>query len=165
MAIIDTSVLLGICDRAAAQYGLVKVAFDSINATGTGFYWQRITATDDVDVEIPMLSPGYSSDTTLTLATCVRSGCPALGQVVTMTDSHFSRVAHTGGLDTFLTTGDERVSDYYNQVYYLAKGSYLLANNVFSEDSDDFGRIDIHDSHSDVYGWHELRKRCGCQQG
>jgi hypothetical protein len=143
MALINKTVLLGIADRCATQYGKVKVAFDTMNITGTGFYWQRVTGTDDPDVEIPLLSTYYNSDTTLTLSSSVRNGMPQLTQIVTTMDNHFSRVAHTGSWDSFLTTYDERVSDYFNQVYYLAKGSYMLANNVFSETDDVFGRAEV----------------------
>ena len=143
MALIDKTTLLGVADRCASQYENVKIAFDTINITGTGFYWQRITATDDPDVEIPLLATYYNSDTTLALGTTVQNGMPQLTQIVTQMDSHFSRVSFSGSWDGYLTTEDERVSDYFNQVYYLAKGSYMLANNVFSESDDVFGTGEV----------------------
>jgi hypothetical protein len=143
MAIISTSVLLGIADRAAYQYGLIKTAFDSINATGGGLYQTRVTNTDDTDVEIPLLSTYYNVDSGLTLATCIRSGCAQLLTIVTAMDTHFTRVSHTGSWDAYCTSYNKRLSDYFNQLHYLAKGQYMLANNVFSESNDAFGVIEI----------------------
>ena len=148
MALIDSTTLLGIADRCAAQYGYLKTAFDSISLTGgvsacNSYYWQMITATDDPDVEIPLESTYYNSDINLSLVTCVRSGTPQLTSIVTTMDNHFSRVSHSGSWDGFLTTNDERVSDYFNKVYYIAKGSYMLANNVFSEADDVFGTAEV----------------------
>jgi hypothetical protein len=143
MALIEKSVLLGIADRSATQYGKVKVAFDTMNITGGGFYWQRVTNTDDPDVEIPLLSTYYNTDTTLTLSGTVRNGMPQLLAIATQMDQHFSRVDFSGSWDGYLTAEDERVSDYFNQVYYIAKGSYMLANNVFSETDDVFGNVEI----------------------
>ena len=145
MALIQPSVLLGIADRAAYQYGLVKVAFDSINLTGTGLYQTRITATDDVDVEIPLLSAYYSVDDGISLTTCVRNGIPQLLSVVNSMDNHFARasVAHTGSWDGYCTSYNKRLSDYFNKLHYLAKGAYMLANNVFSESNDSFGIAEV----------------------
>lgn len=145
MALIQPSVLLGIADRAAYQYGLVKVAFDSINLTGTGLYQTRVTATDDVDVEIPLLSAYYAVDAGISLAMCVRNGIAQLLSVVNSMDNHFSRsaVSHTGSWDGYCTLYNKRLSDYFNQLHYLAKGAYMLANNVFSESNDSFGVVEI----------------------
>lgn len=139
MAIINSSVLLGIADRCAYQYGLFLAPLTAANITGTGFYWQRITATEDPDVEIPLLSPYYNIDYNgITQTTLYRNGLNALQSIVTNMDTHFTRVGWTTSWDGYLQDQDERVSDYFNQVYKLAKGSFMLANNVFSEDENEF---------------------------
>jgi len=140
MGLIQSSVLLGIADRCAYQYGLLVQNWDSINVTGGGYYWQRVTATDDPDVEIPLLNTYYLLDTQgFNLTQLVQGGVPKLLTVVTAMDAHFSRVGHANGWDGYLNAVDDRVSDYFNQVYYAAKGQYMLANNVFSETDDVFG--------------------------
>lgn len=133
MAIISSSVLLGIADRCAFQYGLFLAPITAANITGTGFYWQRITDTDDVDVEIPLLNPYYAVDNGITNSQIYQNGLTPLSSIVTNMDTHFSRVSFTGSWDQFLRDNDERVSDYFNQVYRYAKGTYMLSNNVFSE--------------------------------
>jgi len=150
MGLIDSATLLGIADRAGYQYGLLVAPFEVINVTGGGFYWQRVTATDDPDVEIPLLNTYYTTDTTgFDLETTVKSGLPKLLSIVTAMDAHFGRVTYTGGWDGFLTSNDERVSDYFNQLYYGAKTTYMLANNVFSETEDTFGTWQYGDTFTD----------------
>jgi len=141
---------LGIADRCAYQYGVLAVPFEGINLTGGGYYYDRITPTDDPDIEIPLGSTYYSLDTTgFDVSTLIKSGIPKLLTVVTAMDAHFSRVGHTGGWDSYLDAASERVSDYFNMVYYDAKGSYMLANNVFSETEDVFGTWDYGDTFTD----------------
>jgi len=140
MGLIQSSVLLGIADRCAYQYGVIAENWDSINVTGGGYYFQRVTATDDPDVEIPLLNTYYLLDTEgFNLENMIKSGLPKLLTVVTAMDAHFSRVGHTGGWDSYLNADAERVSDYFNMVYHAAKSVYMLANNVFSEDENVFG--------------------------
>lgn len=146
MGLVDVVTLLGIADRAARQYGFIATAFTSINLTsvsggGSGgeFFWRRVTDGDDPDLEIPMLEKMYDLDTNgFTLATAFKAGLPKLLYTVTAMDTHFTRVGHSGGWDSYLNAVSERVSDYFNQVYYAAKSQYLLANNVFSEDTNTF---------------------------
>jgi len=145
MALIEKTVLQGIADRAASQYQKVAVAFETINFTSVTaqYYWQRVTETDDPDVEIPLLNTYYSSDYNLTLATCVRNGCASMINIVTQMDTHFSRVGQTNSWDGYCTDEDLRMSDYFNQLHKLAKGQYMLANNVFSETEDVFGTAEV----------------------
>jgi len=143
MALIDKATLTGIADRAASQYQMVAAAFENIDITGTGFYWQRITLTNDPDVEIPLLSPYYTADYAISLQNAIRSGVPQMTTIVTTMDSHFSRVGETGSWNGYCTDKSLRVSDYFNLLYQIAKGSYMLANNVFSESDDVFGNVEI----------------------
>ena len=152
MPLIDSVTLLDIADRCAWQYNKIAAGFANIAPTGTGswgtdaeYYWQRITATDDPDVEIPTLSPYYTVDYSIVTATAIKAGVPQLPIIVTTMDSHFSRMGQTGSWDGYLTSVDERVSDYFNQVYFLAKGAYMLANNVFCESEVTFGEWDYGD--------------------
>jgi hypothetical protein len=140
MPLISSATLLAIADRCAWQYNQIAVAFDNIAPTGTGswgtdaeYYWQQITATDDPDVEIPTLNPYYTADYGINKSTAIKTGVPQLAVIVTTMDSHFSRMNSSGSWDGYLTAQDERVSDHFNQVYYLAKSAYMLSNNVFCE--------------------------------
>lgn len=146
MALISSSVLLGIADRLAAQYKLVKDAYDALNATGGGLYWSRVLATDDPDVLIPLLGPYQSIDENLVVST-VMNYSPLRGIVYNM-ENHFERNSdgsplQVGGWDGYLQTSNKRVSYWFNLVFYAAKKRYLLANNVFSEGDDLFGTVEI----------------------
>lgn len=150
MGLISSSILLNIADRAAKQYEYFATPFSSINATGGGFYWQLITAADDPDLEIPTLNSYYTVDNdTFDVSTALSNGLGNMKKIVTAMDSHFSRVGHTGGWDSYLNAADERVSDYFNQLYYITKNQYLLANNVFSEDENVFGTWEYGDTFTD----------------
>ena len=146
MPLIDSVTLIDIADRCAWQYNQIAASFENIAPTGTGswgtdseYYWQRITATDNPDLEIPTLNVYYTADYGINMSNAIKSGVPQFAAIVTGMDAHFSRMAYTGGWDAYLTDNDERVSDYFNQVYFLAKSQYMLANNVFSETVDTFG--------------------------
>lgn len=150
MGLISSSVLEGITDRAAYQYGLYAQPFDSINVTGGGYYWQRVTDVDDPDVEIPLLNTYYTLDTTgFNLQTSFRAGLSQMLGIITAMESHFVRVGHTGGWNSYLSSVPMRVSDYFNMVYYSAKSTYLQANNVFSETDDTFGTWEYGDIFTD----------------
>ena len=58
MALIDTSTLLGIADRAAEQYNILRMSFEDAQQEGGGYYFDRVTATNDPEIEIP-LEPSY----------------------------------------------------------------------------------------------------------
>ena len=141
MALIATSVLLDIADRAASQFSLLNTAFASINPGGDQ-YADKVTATDNIDLEVPSIAKYDTVDNSFSLSTNVGSGTP-LGQVITAMDAHFSRVNSTGSWDGYLTTNDIRVSDFFNQINQIQKGSFLLSNNVFSEAEDIFGTVAI----------------------
>jgi hypothetical protein len=147
MALIDTTTLLQIADRAARQYQYLADAFDALSAEGGGFYFDIVTATDDADVEVP-LERGYEFvDDTL-----VSEGAPfaakngtRLVTIIGDMDNHFNRrdssgaPLQQGGWDGYLASEDERVSDYFNQLYFAVRRQYMLAINVFSEGDDLFG--------------------------
>lgn len=148
MALIDTTTFTHVADRAASQYKQVAVPFASINATGVSgaeqFYWQMITATDDPDVEIPLLNTYYTTDTTgFVFATTIRGGMSYLTSIVSGMDSHFNRVGQSGSWDGYCTAQGVEVSDYFNMLYYAARSSYMLANNVFSEGDDTFATLKV----------------------
>jgi hypothetical protein len=139
MSLIQPTVLVGIADRLSYQYGVIAVPFASINITGSGLYETRVTATDDVDVELPLLQTYYNVDTTtFNLATMIRGGLSGMMSIISAMDAHFARVGHRGGWDSYLDATGYRVSDYFNQVYYLGKSQFMLANNVFSETANSF---------------------------
>lgn len=156
MPLIDSVTLLEIADRCAYQYGLLATSFENMSPTGTGvwgadaeYYWQYVTATDDPDVEIPLLATYYNTDYNFSLSGTIRAGASQLLGIITTMDNHFVRVGSTNSWDSVLRSYDEQVSDYTNQVYYLAKGQYLLSNNVFSMTEDTFGDWQTGDTFTD----------------
>ena len=147
MPLISTSVLLGIADRGASQYKELSDAFVAMGATGTTGYFQRVSATDDSDVEIPTISGYNNVDTSLNIKTTVRSGTQ-LGQVVTDMEGHFSRkyggsLLQIGGWDGYLAGKDERVSWYFAELFDAVKSARMLSANVFSEADDLFATAEI----------------------
>jgi len=148
MPIIDTATLLAIADRIAYQYDQIRTAFESINLTGAGnagtLYFESVTATDDPDVEIPLVNPAEIADNDFVLNTIFRAGFVDLQNVLRAMDAHFARVGFTGGWDEYLLVKDERVSDHFNQVFWCAKNSqWMLAVDVFSEGDDTFATLEV----------------------
>lgn len=146
MALISSSVLLGIADRAAKQYQYLYDARTSLIVTGTGLYFTRASATGDADVEIPLGAPYDEVDDDFSMVTLIAHGTK-LGEIVTAMENHFSRkdangaYLQTGGWDGYLAAKDKRVSWYFAQIYWAVKDTRMLAINVFSEGTDTFGTI------------------------
>jgi len=144
MAVIAVSVLLGIADRAAWQAGPIIEAFDDINTVGGGLYFDRISATDDPDVEIPLADPYNRVDVSISNDWANALSGTNLTNIVNAMFAHFNRVSSPGGWDGYLGLNDERVSDYFNKLYYASTGGqWMLANNVFSEDDNVFGTAEV----------------------
>ena len=137
MALIDTTTLLGIADRAAYQYGQLKITCLAIQAVGGGLYFTRVTATEDPDVEIPTVADYDRVDKDLLVTYAAKNGT-LLGNIISAMEAHFSRPGPSGaplqlgGWDGYLSTANKRVSQYFAELYYACKGWYMLAINVFS---------------------------------
>ena len=147
--LIDVTIFRLIVDRVAKQFSFLRTAFLTINTTGAnpsgGGYEDRTTLSQNIDFEIPVLPTAHATDNNFSLASCVTGGVPAWGSMISAIGSHFARVGYMGGYDGYLISRDLRVSDYFNQVYYYCTGSYLLAQNVFSETEDNFGTFRVVD--------------------
>lgn len=143
MPLIDTSVLLGIADRAAYQYGQFKATCAAVQAVGGGLYFTRVTDTEDADVEIPTVADYKAVDDDLLVTYLAKNGT-LLGNIISAMEAHFSRKdgsgnpLQVGGWDGFLTIHDKRVSQYFGELYFACRSNYMLAVNVFSERVDDF---------------------------
>lgn len=144
MALIDSTDLLGIADRAAQQYNILQSAFDSANLEGGGFYFDRVTYTEDPDVELPTIQPYRLVDEDLDVDAAIYSGT-RLANVINAMLVHFN-IRNTsnvplqvGGWDGYATDHNIRYSWWFNKLYFAVKSQYLLANNVFSETDDIFG--------------------------
>lgn len=148
MPLIDTTTLLRVADRAAYQYGQIIDTFSAISQTGLGLYWVTVSDTDDVDVEVPTERPYEEVDDDLDSAQVARTGT-VLGNIIFGMEAHFNRrdangdPLQTGGWDGYLTSEDERVSQYFSELYTAIKGSFMLANNVFSESVDTFAIAEV----------------------
>lgn len=146
MALIDQSVLIGIADRAAYQYKLLEDAFTSLNETGGGKYFDRVTVTDDADVEIPLEATYEIVDENMTVVKAVKQ--TVLGNVVTAMNNHFNVQSggaplQVGGWDGYCQDKNIRMSDYFNKLYYAAQFDWMRAIDVFSEGDDVFATLDV----------------------
>lgn len=148
MALIDTTTLLGIADRAAQQYNLLRLAFESADQEGGGWYFDRVTDTDDPDVELPTVQPYEIVDQDVEVDFAVRNGT-RMANVVNAMMVHFNIrnssgvPLQAGGWDGYATTQNVRYSWWFNKLYFAVKERYLLANNVFSETDDVFGTVEV----------------------
>ena len=131
---ISVIVLLGIADRAASQYKLINDAFEVINDIGGGMYYTRISATQDSDVELPLIKAGHNVDTGWDLIKTVKTATP-LHEIITNMETHFKAVGHADW-DAYLTAKDKRLSDFFNQIHFAFKTTHMLADNIFSEADD-----------------------------
>jgi len=147
MSLIDVTTLLRVADRAAYQYGQMKDMSSAIQAQGTAYYWETITATDDPDVEIPTLKPYEAVDNDLSPTQIVCG--TLLGNIISGMEGHFSRKdsngdpLQLGGWDGYLQAKDERVSQYFAELYRATKVSYMFAVHVFSEGDDKFADVSV----------------------
>jgi hypothetical protein len=123
-------------------------AFAAANVQGTGWYFERVSSTDDSDVEIPTIGPYREVDEDFDVDLAVREGTK-MGYVVTAMETHFNRRdsngnrLQSGGWDGYLTVKDERVSWYFASLFYAVKRRRMLALNVFSEGDDTFGTVEL----------------------
>lgn len=147
MPLVDVTTLLRVADRAAYQYGQMKALSGVIQQQGTEYYWETITATEDPDVEIPCLKLYLGVDNDLSPIQIAYG--TLLGNIVWGMDSHFARKdtngnpLQLGGWDGYLQAKNERVSQYFSELYYAAKSSYMFAVHVFSEGNDKFAGVSV----------------------
>lgn len=151
MALIDTTTLLGISDRAAQQYNLLQVAFGDANQEGGGWYFDRASSAasaPDPQIEIPLGRPYEDVDDDVEVDFAIRNGT-RMANIVNAMLVHFNErdgsgnALQPGGWDGYATTQNVRYSDWFNKLYFAIKDQYLLANNVFSEGDDVFGTVEI----------------------
>jgi len=147
MPLIDVTHLLQVADRAAYQYEQIADAFEVIRQQGLAYYWEIVSDTDDVDVEVPTEKKYEEVDDDLETDRAVKYGT-SLGNVIVGMEAHFTRKVsgvplQLGGWDGYLTDNDERVSQYFGELFFAVKGYYMLANNVFSEGDDTFGTAEV----------------------
>lgn len=147
MALIDSTDLLGIADRAAQQYDILRQAYETAQQEGGGWYFTRVTDTDDPDVELPTIQPYRIVDEDLDVDMAVTSGS-RLANIINAMMVHFNTRENgvplqVGGWDGYATSQDVRYSWWFNKLYFAVKSQYLLANNVFSETDDIFGTVVI----------------------
>lgn len=148
MPLIDTTTLLGIADRAAYQYMTIAEAWTDMNQVGGGLYFDRVTVTNDKDVELPTERNYTIVDERLPdVDRAVRDGTD-LCHIVSGMESHFNvrdsgGPLQPGGWDGYLSTKDERVSQWFNRLFFACKNQYMLAVNVFSEGNDLLATVEM----------------------
>ncbi len=150
MPLIDTTTLLGIADRAAQQYNILQAAFNDAQQEGGGWYFDRVTQTEDPDVELPTVQPYQIVDDDILVDQAINNGTQLQGIIGAM-EVHFNTRTNPGGAplqpggwDGYLAEHDCRVSWWFNKLFYAVKGSrWMRAINVFSETNDLFGTVQI----------------------
>jgi hypothetical protein len=148
MALIDTTSLLRVADRAAMQYKYLYDAFVQLVQEGGGFYSEIVTATNDDQVEIPTQRDYYYVDTNLNVDFNVKNGTP-LAAIIGAMNCHFNirdilgNPLQAGGWDGYLYDHNCRVSWYFDRLFMATQGLWMLAVNVFSESNDVFGTVGI----------------------
>jgi len=148
MPLIDTTTLLGIADRAAQQYNILQMACSDADQEGSGWYFDRVTATDDPDVELPTVQPYQIVDQDLLVDYAVANGT-RLANIIGAMEVHFNTRGsggvplQAGGWDGYLAAHDKRVSWWFNKLYYAVKKRWMLAIDVFSETVDVFGTVQV----------------------
>ena len=143
MALIQTTPLLRIADRAAYQYSQIKATMTAISQVGTDYYWTTVTDTEDADVEIPLLASYKMVDDDLLPGFAAIHGTQ-LPLIIGAMEAHFNirgpsgLPLQVGGWDGYLWDQDVRVSQYFNELYFALRNYYMLAYGVFAETVYDF---------------------------
>ena len=149
--LMEKSVFTGIADRIAKQYSYIKVCFEALSATGMGEdYYERVTLTNDPDVELSMLQSAYNTDVDFRTQTPQRvtRNLSSFVNLITSFENHLQREGTilTRSWDAYCQNQDVRVSDYTNQVHFSRKNSYMNARNVFCEDEVTFASVIMSDA-------------------
>ena len=149
MALVDTTTLLQVADRAAKQYWFIDQAFIQLVVPGGyGLYSDIVTQTNNQELEIPTQAPYYLVDTGLNTDFAVRNGTQ-LASIIGAMNAHFNTRDYTGsplqvgGWDGYLYDHNCRVSWFFNRLFRATQGLWMLAVNVFSETDDVFGTVAI----------------------
>jgi len=130
------------------QYKFLYDAFAQLVLPGGDYYASIVTATDDTDVEIPLLNPYNFVDTSLNVDSTVRTGTP-LASIIGAMNVHFNirdyagNPLQVGGWDGYLYDHNCRVSWYFARMFTATQGVYMLAVNVFSESNDVFATLNV----------------------
>lgn len=143
MPLITSATMKTLVDRMAGQYKLLNNAVIALNDLGPDTYFNIITAVDDRDVELPTLTQADLADTSITSAFVTKQSFPPLFRLINSILGNFNRVSYFGGYDQFFVDNDFRASDYFNQLYVAATGTFLLAKNVFCEVDSTFATLTV----------------------
>lgn len=143
MPIISNDLFTDLADRLAAQAKLLADAMTAAQAVGGGYYYPRIhggvAAAGNYDVEDALIDSANDLDVN------TMSGTVFPDIFRDMINAHEAHVIDEGAssLDAFLNTSGIDVDVYYEDVYYLSKGSHLEGRNVFSDVEHLMGTIDV----------------------
>lgn len=135
MALMNTSVFTGYADRIAKHYSMLKTTLASMSASGTP-YFTRISATDDAEVEIPMVEKSNTFDVFISAsgaATDLSRLITPYTALITGFENHLKKNGLGRTWDEYCADQDVRVSEYTNEVHYAKHRRYMNASNVFSE--------------------------------
>lgn len=132
MALITDEIAQGIIDRIAYIEKNLAAAIEG----GTGYY-DRVTASDDPSVELPLGPAAYSVDQAIASGAFYQSLQIELVQGLRQ---HLQRVPDEGEtkevyatIDEWLTAVEWRVPSWFNELVFRATGSRLSAANVYDD--------------------------------
>ena len=132
MALITDEIAQGLIDRIAYIEKNIAAAI----AGGTGYY-DRVTASDDPSVELPLGQAAYSVDLAIASGAFYQSLQIELVQGLRQ---HLQRAPDTGEtkavyatIDEWLTAVEWRVPSWFNELVFRATGSRLSTANVYDD--------------------------------
>lgn len=128
MAVIDLWVFSGVADRVAKQAEHVKSGLD-LAYGGDLKYYERVTSTDDYDVEYDLITPAEDLDNDFSHTTILST---IFRDLVNALETHVTGESYDD-LDAYLTDKDIDVSWHFDDAYNATKGNHLNAINVFGD--------------------------------
>lgn len=132
MPLFTTTTVSGLTDRIAKIASALETTLSTARqATGPGGLFQRVTATNDYQVERDLITPTYDFEQNLSGLTLFAGSQLTVG-LINGLETHCSRTANVS-FNTYLRNSGLQVSEYYAQVHGAVRGTQLQAHNVFAE--------------------------------
>ena len=138
MGLFTTATASGISDRIAAiveavDNAVIPSRVGSPSVAAPGGFFNRVSNTQDYNVEVGFITPAYNADLELSGVTILGSDSKFQALIQSM-DAHTSSA---GGVtyDVYCTNSGLQNSEYFAKFYGQVKGTQLSSRNVFSESS------------------------------
>jgi len=119
MAIINKDVFLGITDRIAKQYVELKSGIEG--GIGGTSYYDRITETNDYDVETALMTTAHDADAKYTIDSILVE-IPTFSNLISKLESHLKSAGGYRNIQEYLSGVSIQVSDEFAEVYNILTG-------------------------------------------